>query len=398
MKRKLKLIFSCFVLILAIFSFENITVVKAENNSAQEEIEKELNENVNETINDFDFSPLDQLAEKLADSDKLFFNSSSFVSKLKQILSGEFADGYNSLFKAVVNLFFEYLLNVIPLLALIVAVAILSSFFNNVKPSSSEVGEIIHLVCLGVIATIVVKFVCDFIALSLSVLQTISQISDVVFPILLTLVASMGGTVSVSVYQPVVLIFSNAILKIFSSTLITLFVLYFVFNLISCFSKKIKFSKLSSFFSSTFKWILGIVFFIFMAYLSLQGITASTLDSMKIRTAKFAVRNYVPLVGGYLSEGFDFILSSLALVKNAVGICAILLLISLLFSVVLKIAVFGLGLKLVCGICEPICDDRITNFLHTTSKSFSMLVALLLGAGFIFLIIVGLIILTLGAV
>ena len=57
--------------------------------------------------------------------------------------------------------------------------------------------------------------------------------------------------------------------------------------------------------------------------------------------------------------------------------------------------IFSLGIKLAGSVFEPICDERITNFLTSTSKSTSMLIAIILGASFMFLIIIGLVILSL---
>ena len=390
--KKIKVCLLVFVSLL-LLCYENITFVFAE--SDEEKVYEQLASQVESIADDFDFSALDVYLQNLAEDENFFFSGASFKDKVWQILSGEFSGGYDSIWQAFLNLFLVKLVSFLPSLSLIIAVAILSSFFSNVKTKSSGVGDIVHLICFGVIATIVTKIVCSFIASTISILNIQSGISDVLFPILLTLVASMGGVVSGNVYQPAVLIFTNAILKLFSTVLISLFIFSFVFSLISSFSSKIKFKKFADFFASTFKWIIGIVFFLFMAYLALQGITSSTFDSMKIRTAKFAVKNYVPLLGGYLSEGFDFILSGLMLVKGAVGVAGILLIFGVIIPPLLNMIIFSLGLKLASGVCEAICDDRITNFLSGVGKSISLLISIILGASFMFLIIIGLLILTL---
>lgn len=396
MKNKFAKIFVFFVLITIFLSYENITVVFAEN---ENDAFAELSTQTQQIVDDFDFSALDSYLKNLAEDENLFFGGNqSFKTKILQIISGEFSGGFDSVWKAFFSLFFDKLVSFLPSLSLLIAVAILSSFFGNVKTKTDDISSVVQLICFGVIACIVTKFVCTFIATTLSILKTQSQISEIIFPILLTLVASMGGAASGAVYQPAVLIFSSAILKLFSTVLISLFVFSFCFSIISCFSNKLKFKKFSEFFSSLFKWIVGVVFFLFMGYLALQGITSSMFDSMKIKTAKFAVKNYVPLLGGYLSEGFDFILSGLLLVKNAVGVAGILLIFGLIIPPILGMIIFCLGLKLAGAVCETICDEKITNFFTFSSKSISLLIVLILGASFMFLIIVGLVVLTLNGV
>lgn len=387
-----------FILIMFSLSYENITLAFATDEETTDAF-SQLSSQTHDIANDFDYSALDEYLKTLTEDENLFFaGGTSFKNKIFEILSGEFSGGFDSVWQAFINLFFDSLVSFLPALALIVGVAILSSFFASVKTKQSSIGEIVFLICFGVIASVITKFVCTSIYSVVNILNAQTHISEIIFPILLTLVASMGGEGSAAVYQPAVLIFSGGVLKLFSTVLISLFIFSFVFSIISSFSNKLKFKKFADFFGGFFKWIIGIVFFLFMGYLALQGITSSVFDSMKIKTAKFAVKNYVPLLGGYLSEGFDFILSGLLMVKNAVGVAGILLIFGLIIPPLLSMIIFSLGLRLAGAICESICDEKITSFLTMAGKSISLLIVLVLGASFMFLIIIGLIILTLNGV
>lgn len=394
MKRKVKVIvLFCIFGLLCFFFPIAPKLAFAEDKKTASEMEQEINQNVEEFVEDLNLSKLDELVNSLCDDQRNLFGLTSFTNKVKSIINGEFANGFDNLWSAILNLIFDNLLDFIPVLALMVAVAVLASLFSSIK-SSGGVGEIIHLICFGVIAIIVVKYVSQFVVLTTSVISQIKVQSEIVFPVLLTLLSTMGGLVSVNVYQPAVLLFTNLILKVFSGVMISLFVFSFIFNVLSNITSRVKFKKFGDFFSSLFKWLVGIMFTIFMAYLALQGITASVRDSVSIRTAKYAMRSYVPLLGGYLSEGLDLILASLLLIKNAVGIGAILVLGSLVLIPIIQIAMFSLGLKLVGAITEPICDGRISGFTSSVGKSLSMLNVIIIGASFMFLIMCGLIVLT----
>ena len=394
MKKKLKFILIFFAFCLLCFFFPVAPkLASAEDKKTASEMEEEINQNVEEFVEDLNLSKLDELVNSLTNEERNLFGLTSFTQKVKSIISGDFSNGFDSLWAAILNLIFDNLLDFIPVLALMVAVSVLASLFSSMK-SSGGVGEIIHLICFGVIAIIVVKYVTGFVVLTTSVISQIKIQSEIVFPVLLTLLSTMGGLVSVNVYQPAVLLFTNLILKVFSGLMISLFVFSFIFNVLSNITSRVKFKKFGDFFSSLFKWLVGIMFTIFMAYLALQGITASVRDSVSIRTAKYAMRSYVPLLGGYLSEGLDLILASLLLIKNAVGIGAILVLASVVIIPIIQIAMFSLGLKLVGAITEPICDGRISGFTSSVGKSLSMLNVIIIGASFMFLIMSGLIILT----
>ena len=131
-----------------------------------------------------------------------------------------------------------------------------------------------------------------------------------------------------------------------------------------------------------------------MAFLAIQGITASSYDGVSIRTAKYAIRSYVPLLGGYLSEGFDVIMASNVLIKNAVGASGLILMFSSIISPVIQIVVFSLILKLASAILEPLTDTRISDFLYSVGKTLSLLVTIIVGISFMYLITTGLIMCT----
>ena len=131
-----------------------------------------------------------------------------------------------------------------------------------------------------------------------------------------------------------------------------------------------------------------------MAFLSIQGITASSYDGVSIRTAKYAIKSYIPLLGGYLSEGFDVIMASSVLIKNAVGASGLILMFASIASPIIQIAVFSLILKLASAILEPLTDSRISEFIYTTGKTLTLLVTMIIGIAFMYLITVGLIMCT----
>ena len=125
--------------------------------------------------------------------------------------------------------------------------------------------------------------------------------------------------------------------------------------------------------------------------MSIQGITAGSVDGISIRTAKFAIKSYVPILGSYISDGFGLILASSNLIKNAVGAGGLLLLVATVISPLLELIIFMLALKLIAGIVEPLGNGGVANFVSSLSKSMTLLISLLIGVAFIYFIMLGLI-------
>ena len=386
-----KIIFILLLLIILFVPIQNFNVYAIETSTSED-----FDNVLNEQISDFDFSELDKILKNFSSSESGLFGSSSFLDKLKSVLSGDFKDGYNDVLSAFLSVLLEDILSFVPLLCTIVAIVILGSFISGLKSSfgSKSVSDVVYFVCFGVVIVLVSNCVIQVIGLTTEVLSSMKTQMEVIFPILLTLMTALCGTVSVSVFQPAIVLLSNGIVQVFNNIIVPLFSLTFVFTVVQNISSTIKLDKFTSFFSSAFKWIIGIVFTVFFAFLSIQGIVASTFDGISIRMAKYTVKSYVPIMGGYLSDGFDLILGSSMLIKNAVGATGLFLMIITIFAPIIKIAVLIFGFKLISAILEPIADSRISSFLFSVSKALTMLVACILGVAFMYFLTVGLVMVT----
>lgn len=381
--RKTLIVFFCCLCVLWFLSTNKMCF--AESNA--EQIYKELSENVNNQLNKFDFTELDkELGKQENPYDKL-----SFVDRVKKIIEGDINLDYNSFISYLLTSLFDEILKCVPIFCLIVSVAIICNLVGQLGSNRNSVGNVVYFVCFAVIVVLIFKYVLGLITTTKTTLSSLSNQIQIIFPILLTLITALGGVVSAGIYQPAMSVLSSVISELFISILMPIFIFSFVFNIMGNISPNIKMEKFAKFFSSLFKWLIGIVFTLFVSFISIQGITAISADSISIKTAKFALKSYVPFLGGYLSDGISLIMASSVLVKNGIGVTGLILMFSTILSPVLKILIFMLGLKLVAGILEPLTEKRISEFVYGVSKSLSMLIACIVGMGFMYLISIGLV-------
>ena len=347
----------------------------------------DIDNNVQDTLDKIDFGDL---------GNQSVFGGGTFLEKIGEILSGEFADSHSNIFGAVLSLVGGVIGDILPMIVLIIAISILSGFMQTLRHenSGSGVRDVIHFVTYSAIVVLILYTVADVVMTTGQTLNNIKTQMDIIFPILLALMASTGASASTSIYQPAIVLLSNGIMQIFAFVIMPLFIIILVFSIIGNLSPNSKYDKFVDFFSSIYKWTLGITFTVFLAFLSIQGITAGTHDSISIRATKFTMSSYVPFMGGYLSQGFDLIMASSILIKNAIGMAGLYLLFGIVMSPLMKIIVLSLGLKLCAAITQPLGDARISNFLTTVTKSFNMLIAIILGSAFMYFLTIGLIIVT----
>lgn len=359
---------------------------------SEEEIIEGLEENVNSQLEELDFSSLDEVLKSFTNGQISIFGGKSFLDKVSALISGQYDDS-KPLWQAVLDLFLNNILSLIPIMSLIIGVSILASMLQGIKPSTNgkSISNVINFVSYSVIIVLILSMLTKMLFETSNTIISIKSQMDAIFPILLTLLTAVGGSVSASIYQPAMVLLTNVISGFVTYVLMPIFIFSIVFSIISNLSPTVKLDKFSGFLNSSYKWLMGLVFTIFTAFLSLQGISASSVDGISIRTAKYAIKSYVPLLGSYLSDGMGIILASSNLIKNAVGAAGLFLLLATIISPLIDLIVFMLALKLVAGIVEPLGNKQIANFVSSIAKNLTLLISLIVALSFVYFIMVGLV-------
>ncbi len=366
-----------------------VATVFAETN----DVEKQLNTNVSEQLDSIDFDKLNSLLKELQ-QDYSVFGSDSFKQKVADILNGTYFSDYGGLFDGIVGLVLTQVRQILPTIVIILCIAILGAIVSNFKPgvSSKGVHDIIHFVCYGLVIMLVavsVKQVCGLTSNSLNRMQ---QQMSVIFPILMTLLTAIGSVASVSVYNPLVAVLTNGVGTLFTKVMYPMFILTFIFVILGHLTDTVKLKKFTGFLTSSFKWIVGIVFTLFGGLLAIQGISAGRADGLSVKLTKFTVKSYVPIIGGYISEGFDLIVLSSMLIKNAIGVVGLFVIAATILVPVVTIVVLKLSFKLAAGLIEPLGDGKISNFLDECSNIMIYPIVIILAVAFMYLITVALIV------
>lgn len=392
MKKFIALVFCLFIIFCPTISKYSTFATNSEEIETDEDYSEELEEEINNQLEDLDFSSLEDILNSFTNGQINIFGGSSFIEKLQKLITGEFDDNQN-LWSSIISIFFDNLLGLLPIISLIIAISLIGSMLQGLKPNNNgkSISNVIHFVTYGIIVVLILSIVVKMVGLTTNTIQSIKSQMDAIFPILLTLLTAIGGTVSTSVYQPAMALLTGTIMNLFTYVLLPIFIFSIVFNVVSNLSNTVKLDKFTSFFYSSYKWLTGLIFTVFTAFLSVQGITAGSIDGISIRTAKFAIKSYVPILGSYLSDGMGIILVSSNLIKNAVGATGLFLLLATIISPLIELILFMLILKFVAGIIEPLGNKQIANFISSLSKSMTLLIALIIGVGFIYFITLGLV-------
>lgn len=137
---------------------------------------------------------------------------------------------------------------------------------------------------------------------------------------------------------------------------------------------------------------MGLIFTLYIGITAITGLSISSTNGLSLRTAKFAVEKFVPIIGGAASGTIDTVLFCAQLVKNAAGVTAII--VSIGYAAVPLIELLGtmIVLRASAALCEPIADSRIVSMLKEVAESSKYLFAAMFGIILMFIITVGIIV------
>ena len=347
-----------------------------------------LEEQVKNQIMQLDTFDLAKAMEDMPDQVQRLWDGKSLTQLLSQFAIGQ--DPLDNM--QILSVFTDSVKNVLKqrvgFICTLIAVSVIGGIISQLHGS---VGNIATFICsaLGIIASIYV-FTDTFSAIREAILQ-ISALMEAAFPPLMVLLITSSPS-SAGVFQPITAILSGTVTSLIKNVLLPMVLIMSVVAVISAFSQHISFGKLQKTLKSTTKWTIGITGTLFLGFASIRGITAKTFDGVSMRTARYALDKLVPYVGSLLSGSADAVLGCSILLKNALGVCCLLILIALLVTPLLQIFSAQLAMRLASAIAEPLGDKRISNVLDELADVLGYLFAIVAMQGLMFALMIGLII------
>lgn len=364
-------------------------VARAEDGNSEEEVRAELGEAVNDAIDGLDLSDLQRFIDSLGAEEQKAINIEDVKATLRALVNGQSEDFFGKLLGLLAGTLGRYFAGFMPSFVTIIVICLLKNMLGNLTGNfaGGSTTEVVHIVCYCAVIIVLMTGIGTVISTVTETIALLVSFSRAIFPILLTLLSMLGGATTVATYTPLMAVLSGLIMKIITAVIVPAFIATIVFSVVGNISKNVKLDKMTKVIKSASTWLIGIVFGLFATFLTVQGITGGVVDKFGFNVAKFALSSYVPVLGGYLSDGFDLLSTSLVLVKNAVGYTGAVILICIVLFPLVKVAIFTLTLRLTSAIVEPIGDTRMSGLLHTVANNMSLLVTALAGVAFLFYIL-----------
>lgn len=366
------------LVVIMFISFFNIVV-------AEESVENNIKENVEESFG------IDTYINEVSEYVKSSGLEGIDLSSIAQDLITTKGLDYKSIVVKIISLFSKEILSTIKsassIFIIIIIMALLSSLDIDDK---GDITKMAKLTCFIAISTITVLNFIDVINMFKSVVSTLTTIMQVVSPFLMSLLIASGAITTTGIVQPLLLFISSFIGFLVNYVVFPLFTISVAFNIISTVSENISFNKMSSMFSSSAIWIIGVMLTLFLGVLSLESSISSSVDSLAIKTTQSAVSNFVPVVGKFFSDSFETVVGATKIIGKVGGGIGIIATIIVAMVPILKILSVTIIYHALVALAEPICNDSsIIKYLNGYASLYKNLLGVLIGIVILFVIATG---------
>lgn len=341
--------------------------------------EKQNNNNNNEEILNLQKESVDipkflQEAKKYTSN---VFEDTDMQELLNSALTGNIDN--SKLLHGILSVIGKETLSSVKTIASIIIVIIIHSILKSITDNleNKSIGKIAYYVQYILIVTIIMSSFAEIITMVKNSVESLVAFSNLLIPLLITLVITTGNIVTANTMQPILLFLVTFIGNFISKIVLPIVLASTVLSIVSKISDKVQLEKLSKFMKSSAIWVLSIILTLFVSTLSLEGSLSSSVDGITTKTAKAAVSNVIPVVGKILSDSVDSVIGCASILKNAVGIVGVVVIIGICIVPIIKLLILMTMYYIGAAICEPLADKKIIDLLQQMGDTFKIMLAIL---------------------
>lgn len=380
MKRRITIILMIFILSI------NIVYGNEKNDESRGLTEKIIIEQL-DTI---DLTEMEELINEMNNQNSMGIPEIDIRGFIVKTLRGELQFSLKGILIGISKRLFEEIIVNSKLLAQLIIISVLCGLLSNLTNSfgNNTTGQIAFYACYLVIAGISIKGFIAAIQVGYQAIDNMVSFMQALMPVLLTLLMAVGSITASALFKPIIVGSIGITSTIMKDVILPLVLLSAILAIVNNLPSKIHISKLASLLKQGCIALIGLVLTIFLGIMTIEGVLASSADGVTLRTARFAMDRFIPIVGGFMSEAIDTVFGCSLLIKNAVGVVGLIMILTIVSFPILKIISLIVIYKITAVLIEPISDAKIVGCLNDMSSSLVIVLATVISVAIMFFIAV----------
>lgn len=355
-------------------SSEEIRLEEDESAVMTEETQEEI-------LNDLELKEVEQLVKQLTG------NQVSFTDMIKSMMSSgqaldwdKWKDVVSSMWQEAFGMQKETCIQILLLL-------LLTSFFSNIASAfkNPQIGEMAFYVCYLLLFLVVLRQINQFSVQIETSLNGICEFMKVLLPsYYLAIAASTGISTAAIFYQMIIGVIYLA-QKLILMVLLPGIRFYLLIALVNHLTKDEWLSRMTNLIKNGISWILKTMLGLLLGMQVIQRLVSPAVDSLK-QTILGKTAGSIPVLGDIFQGVTEIVLGSAVLIKNCLGVVAILCMLVIGLVPLLQLVIHGAGYQFLAAVMQPVTENRLISCVHTMGEAIFLLLRLLLTVEIMFLL------------
>lgn len=304
---------------------------------------------------------------------------------------GEFTEiTFGEVIKYIFGKFTDRLKYPMKTLWLITAAAVLSAAVSTFSETSGgNIKRVYETVSVMVTSAAIAVPASECLDTAASAIRAGGAFMLTYVPIYAGIAASSGSVTSAAMYNMTVIGAAEGAVALSSGVMLPLMSSCMAIGIADGINSKFSLGSLTALINKICSFVLVTVMTVFTGMLSMQSTVGTAADSIGAKTAKLAVSNFVPVVGGALSDTYGAVKAGLGLLKSAAGIYGIAAAALTLLPPVIEAASLYLALNIGASISDILGQGQMVKLLKNTASVIGMIMGILLCFGAMLIISTG---------
>ena len=334
---------------------------------------------IEDLLSKIDLTELEKTFNELGENEKDILGT-SFRELIQNLANGNNL-AIDKLFPHVITIILKAIKQIIPSFAVLLGIILLSSLLNGVKAdfANKSIHSVINFASACIVGVVLCYSLTQIVLECKMFITNAFALVQAVFPVLFSILITMGAGTSAGIYQASISIFLGIISFVIFAFIIPITISSSVLSVITNVSPSLNLNKIPTFTLNFAKKTLNILFIGFSSLLAIQGLSAQAYDNVGIRIAKFSLNKYIPILGGYLSTGFDFLYAGSVILKNSIGMAFVFILVMTVLPIIIKLLCSKLLIELLSTVSSCVGNTSVTKTLNSVKECFSLALTCIVG-------------------
>ena len=273
-------------------------------------------------------------------------------------------------------------------LLLLMAAVLLAAMAHSL---SEDIGKGRHENIFGIAAALIISLcaavpLSDLLAQSASSLKVACTFHLSVFPLMCTVAAAQGKSISAALCHAGGIASSELMGTLFSEFFAPVSNVLLALGISSSVAPAAGPEKMMKLVKKSVLIGLSACAAIYFALLSLRSHLSSAVDETALKTIKFASSNFVPVIGGAISDSAAAVAASLSVSKSAIGVFGMVCIAACFAPLFIKLFVWYIGLEAAAAAAQVFSLGAPEKALKNMADVVSIFMIVLLFSALIFFI------------